>query len=667
MQGRCYYCNKGLTERTIKRHMKNCLEMGKVIEENMKGAKGKAVRDQFVISIKDKYASSVYCIYVSIDSNLQLQHLDKFIRDIWVECCGHLSAFYIDGESYNDNSDGQYEMNYYLKDVLSLNKKFEYQYDFGSTTELILEVIDIIKVPKEFTQIEIIARNNEEKSKCHKCGDKATYFNWNTEEWLCKNCAQGIDEDELEEVSYSNSPRDGVCGYVGDKDAETLYLPQNNKKYKIDKKKPVYNDDFEFASSNLDDDWNISNFLQRMSEEDNKEEVMEEILEDEFFKHFSKAYSKVASSYLDRFYNGKYSFDLRELIEAYPKKQISTLADNIGLKLASNLKKADMIEKYVNEYENLIKNKMNILDYDIYKMLHKCVRTGGIMHITNDLPERFIDMHEFLMYEGIIFPCMKDEEPVFIMPEIMQKIVKQSDTIAFRKLMKRNSEILNLFIGMLKAYGCIYFEDAKILIEKYNIDFEETALFLLLEQGSFYYNSEYYCVEDDDGKVLFVNEEIEDYEEILNKIDDSLDYVMIDKEKLISMSKEDYLEKSSLGKRFIREFSSMFEMDKDDIADNMEILALDMQYRESREILKDVLTGIEENIDKEDEQMVCNLINKLIRNIPIWKYKGATLNEKEGSDKPIINKKNIGRNEPCPCNSGKKYKNCCGRNGNTDL
>ncbi|MFR6395306.1 MAG: SEC-C metal-binding domain-containing protein [Oscillospiraceae bacterium] len=22
----------------------------------------------------------------------------------------------------------------------------------------------------------------------------------------------------------------------------------------------------------------------------------------------------------------------------------------------------------------------------------------------------------------------------------------------------------------------------------------------------------------------------------------------------------------------------------------------------------------------------------------------------------------IGRNDPCPCGSGKKYKNCCGRN-----
>jgi preprotein translocase subunit SecA len=29
--------------------------------------------------------------------------------------------------------------------------------------------------------------------------------------------------------------------------------------------------------------------------------------------------------------------------------------------------------------------------------------------------------------------------------------------------------------------------------------------------------------------------------------------------------------------------------------------------------------------------------------------------------KPIRKKENIGRNQPCPCGSGKKYKQCCGR------
>ena len=29
--------------------------------------------------------------------------------------------------------------------------------------------------------------------------------------------------------------------------------------------------------------------------------------------------------------------------------------------------------------------------------------------------------------------------------------------------------------------------------------------------------------------------------------------------------------------------------------------------------------------------------------------------------KPKIAEKKVGRNEPCPCGSGKKYKKCCGR------
>ena len=30
---------------------------------------------------------------------------------------------------------------------------------------------------------------------------------------------------------------------------------------------------------------------------------------------------------------------------------------------------------------------------------------------------------------------------------------------------------------------------------------------------------------------------------------------------------------------------------------------------------------------------------------------------------PIVNDgPKVGRNDPCPCGSGKKYKNCCGKN-----
>ena len=36
-------------------------------------------------------------------------------------------------------------------------------------------------------------------------------------------------------------------------------------------------------------------------------------------------------------------------------------------------------------------------------------------------------------------------------------------------------------------------------------------------------------------------------------------------------------------------------------------------------------------------------------------------NKEEGGRKPIVKKEKIGRNDPCPCGSGKKYKRCCGK------
>jgi preprotein translocase subunit SecA len=34
-----------------------------------------------------------------------------------------------------------------------------------------------------------------------------------------------------------------------------------------------------------------------------------------------------------------------------------------------------------------------------------------------------------------------------------------------------------------------------------------------------------------------------------------------------------------------------------------------------------------------------------------------------GTKKPVARsgQKKVGRNDPCPCGSGKKYKNCCGK------
>ena len=46
---------------------------------------------------------------------------------------------------------------------------------------------------------------------------------------------------------------------------------------------------------------------------------------------------------------------------------------------------------------------------------------------------------------------------------------------------------------------------------------------------------------------------------------------------------------------------------------------------------------------------------------------GALAWTAEGAGLPIRNPVKIGRNDPCPCGSGKKYKKCCLKRGVTEI
>lgn len=45
-----------------------------------------------------------YRLVIEVKNTATLEDVDQFLRDIWLECCDHLSAFEIDGISYESFS-----------------------------------------------------------------------------------------------------------------------------------------------------------------------------------------------------------------------------------------------------------------------------------------------------------------------------------------------------------------------------------------------------------------------------------------------------------------------------------------------------------------------------------------------------------------------------------
>ncbi len=171
-----------------------------------------------------------YWLHLDVPSTARLKTLDEFLRDIWLECCGHLSQFTIEGIdylSYSDPYERDYDtqsMNARLADVLEPGKTFKHEYDFGTTTYLTLQVKAERTGLSRRPLVRLLARNDPLDWRCAVCGKPATQvcgrcIYSDSPAWYCDDCQsqhpcpEGYDEAYF--LPVANSPRVAMCGYAG--------------------------------------------------------------------------------------------------------------------------------------------------------------------------------------------------------------------------------------------------------------------------------------------------------------------------------------------------------------------------------------------------------------------------------------------------------------------
>ncbi|MCD8090267.1 MAG: plasmid pRiA4b ORF-3 family protein [Clostridiales bacterium] len=225
-KGKCKYCGKEYTKGYMYRHLKACKKRA----EKLAAEKQTPSEGFFLLEITSYYESD-YWLIVEISEDSTLRKLDEFLRDIWLECCGHLSAFTINGTQYNDVPDNGWgwglkppsrSLNIKLKNVLSVGMNIKYEYDFGSTTRLTIKVKDFRKGGRKKEKLTLISRNNPIEHACSECGKTPADFIYmdflygdEGISFLCASCADKHEEYDEMLLPVCNSPRMGVCAYEG--------------------------------------------------------------------------------------------------------------------------------------------------------------------------------------------------------------------------------------------------------------------------------------------------------------------------------------------------------------------------------------------------------------------------------------------------------------------
>ncbi len=210
LNGTCAICNATITKKEAKKHVSACLqESGR--DAKAMGRKKSPAKLYHLLVEGSGLSGDLYWMHLKALGSARLRDLDTFLRDIWLECCGHMSAF--------SDKEGDMEMGEKLEDILMPGQKLTYEYDFGSTTGLLLTVDSEIEGSIKKGKVEILARNEAPQIKCNQCEKPATTICteclYEDQGWLCDDCARKHDCDEEMFLPLVNSPRTGVCGYTG--------------------------------------------------------------------------------------------------------------------------------------------------------------------------------------------------------------------------------------------------------------------------------------------------------------------------------------------------------------------------------------------------------------------------------------------------------------------
>jgi Plasmid pRiA4b ORF-3-like protein len=209
-EGKCAVCNSTYSRRQMARHLAQCAYPD-----------GKDLAD--ATQIRVDMPGSPFWLDLDIKTNATLRQLDTFLRDIWLECCGHLSSFTVGQTRYEyyGAEAGERSMNARISAALpAVGSGFTYEYDYGSTTNLRLKVVAQRQAPTRRNAVRLLARNDAPVWNCSDCAQPATS--------ICTCCG---DEDDAfscdvhvgkhqcgEEAMLPivNSPRIGVCAYTGE-------------------------------------------------------------------------------------------------------------------------------------------------------------------------------------------------------------------------------------------------------------------------------------------------------------------------------------------------------------------------------------------------------------------------------------------------------------------
>ncbi|MEH7097109.1 SEC-C metal-binding domain-containing protein [Neobacillus vireti] len=361
-------------------------------------------------------------------------------------------------------------------------------------------------------------------------------------------------------------------------------------------------------------------------------------------------------------------FTMNEALSRFSKEELSSIRRRLEIKGASQLKKGELIDLLSIKIPLSMEKIIMYLDQERYNLIQKLIHHGGYIEAPKLTPNQL----NYFRNIGIIFTgTFKGKKIIAITEEIVENPLFRDKHKLFITISRRNTEWIKLTQGLLYYYGTLTLNELHDLLEKYmNEPINLSDYLSVIDHAISYYEQ----IKID--QIGFANNRVLDPEKVRGEQRSRKDlaFFQFSKEQLLRAGEPGYIERNDSYLQFVNFLTQNYEMSRQEADRIVEECVYANNIGES---LNHIFQFLQSRIEIENIEMVKACMDKivnLVNNTKQWFLKGysprevSSANEQHSlqsdSKSNIIDfatRQKVGRNDPCPCGSNKKFKKCCGR------
>ncbi len=372
-------------------------------------------------------------------------------------------------------------------------------------------------------------------------------------------------------------------------------------------------------------------------------------------------------------------FTLGEVLPTFAKHTLDRMRQSIGVRGISALNKEKLAGALEKAVVDNVARFLIMLDTHQYSLLKRVVESGGMTETfaINDLQV------EFFRERGLLFPGKRKGKKVLAASAEIIAAFKKEDNQELRNAIQKNTEWIRLAHGLLYYYGTIPFSvlmDKIAALTKAGTVPPKRIIDVLVENALLYYGR--FQI----GPAGVYHREVSDPAGMAQEHRDrpNLGYFPFKYDEIWRAGDEEFVDKNMAFKRFAKFIMDNYDITRqeaDDIVEECVLIIRDPE--EPNHQMSEIFGFLQSQLEFDSfdtAQQFAHYLMELHNNTRQWALKGYTPNELRQAERKhlrllpsnpssipgVKEGKAIGRNAPCPCGSGKKYKKCCGRGGQFD-